>query len=128
MTTSNLLIPYLGQNVAQPEIPVNEALDIIDASICGQLIVPMVADTTYLLDVLNLSYPQEWQYGILILNVLNTIQTELHLPDGYKMKYVIENNTGQNIVFKTVSGTGITIATGTTKIVYSNGIDIKGIV
>lgn len=129
--TNFLVAPHLDQNIAQPEVPLNETMDIFDAAICGQLIVPMTIDTTYVLKNTNtddsLNYPYEWHHAILILNVSNTAQTELHLPDTYKMKYVVENNTGQNILFKTVTGTGVTITTGTTVQVYSDGTNIVSI-
>ena len=130
--TTFLEIPYLIANLNSPEVVVNDALNIIDAAIAGQLIVPMTADTTYVLKNTNtdnsLTYPYEWQYGILILNVTNTGTTALYLPDGLKMKYIVRNNTGQTINFKTVSGTNIvSILTSTIIQVYSDGTDIWSI-
>jgi len=127
MTTQFLEIPYLGQNVAQPEIPENEAKDIIDAAIAGNLIVPMLVDTTYLLDDTSLTYPQEWQYGIMVIETANTVSTELHLPDGLAMQYVLDNRTGSDIVFKTVSGLGVTVPPSSIYKMYSDGINIKRI-
>jgi len=125
--TEFLEVPHLGQNVAQPEIPVNESMDIFDAAIAGALIVPMTIDTTYILDDTSLTYPQEWQNGILIIDVVNTTSTELHLPDGKKMKYIIDNKTGFDIVFKTVTGAGVTIPAASIYQMYSDGIDIRRI-
>lgn len=132
MTTSFLEIPYLAQNVLSPETPENEAKDILDAAIAGQLVVPMVIDTTYVLKLTNTdstsSYPHEWQYGILIVNTTNTVQTALHVPDGYKKQYIVYNNTGQNLVFKTVSeGTGITIPNGSVYNTFSDGTNVRRI-
>jgi len=125
--TDNLDVPHLGQNVAQPEVPVNESMDIFDAAIAGVYNVPMTPDTTYLLDDTSLTYPQEWHNGILIIDAVNTISTQLHLPDGRKMRYVLDNRTGFDIVFKTVTGTGVTVPSSGIYSMYSDGINIARI-
>lgn len=130
--TQFLQIPHLIASLASPEVIVNDALNILDASISGQLVVPMTADTTYVLKNTNtddsLEYPHEWHFNMLILNVTNTITTELHLLDGFKTTYFVQNNTGQTINFKTVSGTNtVSILTGTLIQVFSDGVDIWSI-
>ena len=48
------------------------------------------------------------------------------IPDGTEMNYILKNSTagGQDITFKTASGSGVTWSTTTTKIVYSNGTNV----
>jgi hypothetical protein len=48
------------------------------------------------------------------------------IPDSTEMNYILKNSTtgGQDITFKTASGTGVTWSTTTTKIVYSNGTNV----
>jgi len=127
--TANLRIDYLEQNVAQPEVPENEAKDVIDASICGQLTKTLTVDTDYVLKITNTdgttTFPHEWQHGILIINGSNTVGVNLILLDGYKMRYVVENNTGQDLTFKTATGTvNVIIPDASIYEVYSNGTDI----
>lgn len=132
MATAFLEIPYLGQNVAQPEVPENEAKDIIDAAICGQLTIDVNADTAYTLDDTSLTYPQEWQYGILIITNTGTANTgtvNVIVPDGLKMKYVLVNDTGSTfaIQLKTTTGTGITVPDGSIYQMYSDGTNVRRI-
>ena len=132
MPTNFLKIPYLGQNIAQPEIPENEFKDIVDASICGQLILDINADTAYTLDDTSLTYPQEWQYGILIITNTGTTNTgivDIIVPDGLKMKYVLDNKTGSTfaIQLKTTTGTGISVPDGSIYQMYSDGTNIRRI-
>lgn len=130
MTTSNLKIPYLEQNVAQPEIPENEAKDIIDAAICGILEITMTVDTDYTLDDTSINLPQEWQYGILKVNsISHTIATNVIVPDNKIMKYIFINDSGssQNITIKTTSGTGISVPDAGIYQVFSDGTNIRRI-
>ncbi len=132
MTTETLLVPYLDQNVKQPEIPVNEALDIFDAAISGQLTLDISEDIEYTLDDTSLTYPQEWQYGILIVTnvgVTNTSTVDILVPDGKKMKYTLVNDTGSTfaIQLKTESGTGISVPDGAIYQMFSDGINVRRI-
>lgn len=128
--TNNLLVPHLGQNVAQPETPVNEAMDIFDASVAGQLTVDVNADTNYTLDVNSITYPQEWQYGTLIITntgITNTAQVDLILPDTYKMKYTLDNRTGSTFSIRLITTTGpigVSVPDGSIYSMYSDGIDV----
>ncbi len=130
MPTQNLNVPYLEQNVAQPEIPENEAKDIIDAAICGILSIIMTIDTDYNLDDTGIVLPQEWQYGILVVNpISHTIVTNINIPDGKVMKYIIANDSGSglDVNIKTVSGTGVSVPDGSVYQVFSDGISIRRI-
>jgi len=127
--TTNLEMPYLEQNVAQPEVPENEVKDIVDAAICGIYTIPML-DGNFTLDDLSLtdtaSYPRKWQYGILVISNPHTAETTLTLEDDKKMIYIIDNTTGWNIIFKTASEpTGVDIPDGVVYQVYSDGSNIK---
>ena len=130
MPTTHLLIPYLAQSVANPEIPENEDRDITDAAICGQLSISMTVDTDYTLDDTSLTYPQEWQYAILIVGaVAHTGATNVNVPDGKKMKYVFVNDSGsgQAITIKTESGSGVSVPDGSIYQVFSDGTNVRRI-
>lgn len=121
--------PLLDQNVAQPETPHNEAINVIDATIAKQLNIAMTIDTDYTLDNIGVSYPQEWQNGVLIIDsVLHTDATsQLILPDGLVMRYLIKNNSGSGfgVTFITATGAGLLIPDDDTYYdVYADGTDI----
>ena len=127
--TTHLIVPHLGQNVAEPEIPVNEMMNIFDAAICGQLSMTAAGmiDDDYTLDDTSLSYPQEWQYGILLADYTCSAGRSIFVPDGKKMKYVLDNTSSQTITLITESGNGIAVPNGSIYHLYSDGIDIKRI-
>lgn len=121
--------PLLDQNVAQPEIPHNEAIAVVDATIARTLTIAMTIDTDYTLDNLDTTYPQEWQYGVLNIDtVVHTVATtNVIVPDGLVMRYLIKNNNGEGfgVTFKTTTGTGLLIPDDNTYYdVYCDGVDI----
>ena len=129
MPTSNTGAPYLGQNVAEPEIPHNEALDVLDAAIAGQLYIDMIVNTDYSLDNTSLTYPQEWQHGILIVNpVAHTQVTNIIAPAGSTMKYVVNNSSGGGFdVVIQQGGVGVSVPDGAIYQVYCDGVDVRRI-
>jgi len=130
--TTNLLVPHLDQNVAQPEIPVNESMDVFDSAISGQLTLDISGDIGYTLDDTSLTYPQEWQNGILIITntgTANTASVDVLVPDGKKMKYTLVNDTGSafDIQLKTTSGIGISVPDGSIYQMFSDGTNVRRI-
>ncbi len=101
MPTDYLEVNFLAQGVAFPEVPENEAKQVFDAAIAGQLIVPMV-DADYTLKDTNtngsLTYPYEWHHGILLTSTANTATRTLTIPAGKKNKYIIHNTSGFDII------------------------------
>lgn len=126
MATANLGITYLIANLATPEIIINEQMDIIDAAICGQLSLSAagMTDANYTLDDLSTTYPQEWQYGILLVNVACTAPRDLIIPTGKKMRYVIHNTSGQLITVKYATGNNVQVDNNGVWQVYANGTDV----
>jgi len=130
MPTTHLLIPYLGQNVAQPEVPENEDRDIVDAATCGQLDISMTTNTDFVLDDTALTYPQQWQYKILIISAV--AHTGIHsviVPDGKKMLYILVNDSGSgfDVQLKTTTGIGIQVPDGSAYQLYSDGTNVRRI-
>jgi hypothetical protein len=67
----------------------------------------------------------------MVLRVTGSLSTTRNVscPDGIEKLYVVENATtgGQSIVFKTVSGTGVTITNGSTVMVFVDGTNVRSI-
>lgn len=130
--TANLDVPHLGQNVAQPEIPVNESMDIFDAAIAGQLNINIDSDASFTLDDTSLTYPQDWQYGILTIHNLgpsNTGVVDVIIPDGKNNQYVLANDTGSgfDVQLKTASGTGVLVPDGSIYKMFCDGVNVRRI-
>ena len=129
MTTEFLEIPYLDQNIAQPEIPENEAKDIIDASISGIAYIDMVIDTTYELKETNqddtITYPHEWQYAIIVLNsIAHTTSVNLVIPELKVTKYIIHNKTPVTITVTQYGTNEVSVPANTIYTVYCDGTDV----
>jgi hypothetical protein len=64
----------------------------------------------------------------MVLRITGTLSTTRNVlcPDSIEKLYVVENATtgGQSIVFKTVSGTGVTITNGQKAVVYVDGTNV----
>lgn len=124
--TTNLSIPLLDQNVAEPEIPENTAKDIIDKILSGRYTWDFASDAD-----ITITHTQDptaatpWQNGIFNFtsSVALTGTRNVILPDNQRT-YIIENNTGYAIQFKTSAGTGITIADGQNFFGFCDGTDI----
>jgi len=130
--TESLEAPLLDQNVAQPEVPHNEALVIVDSAVAGQLTIDINDNVNYTLDDTSLTYPQEWQYGTLIITntgIANTGVVSVIVPDSKIMRYVLVNDSssGLGVQLITATGTGITVPDGSIYQMLSDGIDIRRI-
>lgn len=124
--------PLLDQNVAQPEIPHNEAINVIDAAIAKTLELDVNADTDYTLENIAVTYPQEWQNGILLITntgTANTAEVSVLIPDGLVMKYVLINDTGSgfDVRLETVTGSGIPVPDGSIYSLYCDGTNVRRI-
>lgn len=131
--TNPLEIPYLEQNVAQPEIPENEAKDILSSASFGILYIDMVIDTAYLIKETNqdlsATYPFEWQHAILVLNsVAHTITTDLVFPELKIGKYVVHNKTSAIITATQYGVNEVDIPINTIYNIYCDGTDVWRVV
>lgn len=79
------------------------------------------ANTTYTLTA-NLGLPDEARNAVLNLIGSNSAPQNLIAPSVEKT-YIIKNTTGATVTIKTSGGSGVAIATGTTRIVWCDGTD-----
>lgn len=93
---------------------------LIEAAITGVQPITMI-DANYTLTAFN-GLPDEARNAVLVLGGTNTATRNLIAPSVEKT-YIVRNNTGASVVIKTASGAGVTIANGTTRIVYCDGTD-----
>lgn len=124
--SDNLRIPHLDQNVAQPEIPENTAKDIIDQILSGRFTTDFITDADITITHSDsTTSASDWQNAILNFtsSVALTGTRNVILPDNQRV-YIIENNTGYSIQFKTLNGTGVTLVDGNNVFCYSDGVDI----
>jgi len=96
MATANLGIPYLAQNVAQPEVPENEAKDILDGIAAGILEIDISDDTPYTILNTALNYPYEIHNRVIKavqLGGFNSGTVSILLPNATKGVYAVHNAT-----------------------------------
>ena len=111
--TTNLEIPHLDQNVAQPEIPENEAKDIIDAALGGILTKNLGDGVNYTLDDTALAYPQDVHYGTIKITGGGALGNIIYVPTTIKQHYIVHNTTtgvvtlSQNAVTQNVPASSI---------------------
>lgn len=123
-TTANLSVTKIDVNVFQKEVIANEAFDVFDAAL--SLLPVTMTDANYTL--LTSTTPQEWQFGIIELTGTLTATRNVIATTNMK-EYTVRNATtgGHDIVFKTASGSGVTIANGVTAKVFCDGTDIRAV-
>jgi len=126
--TNNIRIPYLDQNVAQPEVPENTAKNIIDQMFSNIYTVNATSDSD--IDITQTddpTAPTDWQSFMIKITDTGSLFTgerNVSLPN-YQRSYIFMNSTLQNLTFKTSSGTGFKIAAGTTAYAYSDGVNMS---
>jgi len=125
--TQNMRIPYLDQNVAQPEVPENTAKDIIDSMLTNVSVTNAVADVDITIphndDATNATSWQSLMFNITDTNVLLTAPRNVNFPT-YPRTYIFMNNTLQSLTFKTNSGAGFLLGAGSNAYAYSDGTSI----
>ena len=126
--TNNLRIPYLDQNVAQPEVPENTAKNIIDQMFSNIYTVNATADIDInITQTDDPTAPTNWQSFMIKItdtSAFFTVERNVSLPN-YPRSYIFMNSTLQSLTFKTSSGTGFKIAAGTTAYGYSDGTNMS---
>lgn len=124
-TTTNLEAEHWTAQQNQPEVTVNESLDVFDAAVTGTLTHNMTSDANYTL-VATGGKPQEWMYNRIIITdtgVLLTTNRNIIVPTNAK-DYVFNNQTLQNLLIKTSGGTGQLVGTGVTVRVRCDGTNV----
>lgn len=124
-TTANLELLYMEVGQADKEATLNEAFDILDSVLGGQLIHNMSSDASYTLDTATYEH-QNLCIKITDTGNYITQNRNIILPTN-KRVYVAWNSTdsGYSLVFKTQAGTGITVADGEKKLIYCDGTNIE---
>jgi len=125
-TTANLNVTNLTVNQNNPDVVENEAKAIFDAAIAGALVHNMASDADNTLDTATGAAPFEWQNAVINVTdsgVLLTVTRNIITPD-YNKVYIFKNDTAQSLVLKTSAGTGITVATLKTAVLYCDGTNV----
>lgn len=120
-TTPNLAITHIESNQSQKEVTANEAFDILDEAIAGELVHNMASDANYTLDT---SEPNK-EHENLVLHITDTgvvltTTRDIIVPEAAHL-YVAWNDTAQTLNFKTASGTSFAVAAGSVRLFYVDG-------
>lgn len=94
--------------------------DLIEAAITNSVDITF-ANATYTLSANN-GLPDEARNAVLNLIGANSGAQNLIAP-AVEKTYIVKNATGAAVTIKTSGGTGVAIATGTTRIVWCDGTD-----
>jgi len=126
-TTTNLELIELESSLAEPEIILNDSLELVDRTLAGILTHNMTSDADYTLSTAtNL---REWLYAVTKITDTSTNLTttrNIIVPTNTKI-YIFVNATAQSLVLKTSAGTGITVATNKTQYLYCDGTNVEAI-
>ena len=124
-TTTNLELVHMEALQDDKDVVVNAALDGMDGSIAGMLTHNMTSDADY---TINKTTDEHLNLVLQITDSGANLSANRNIivPDLGHM-YVAWNNTGGgfSLVFKTASGTGITVADGEKKLVYSDATNVQ---
>lgn len=119
-----LVLPVTGELVGTWGDVANQGLtELVDAAVAGTAAVAM-SDANYTLTVAD-GLTDESRKMFVVLTGALTAQRNVVCPSVSKL-YFVANNTsgGQNIVFKTNAGTGITVPNGEAMVLYCNGTNV----
>lgn len=126
--SDNLRIPFLDQNVAQPEIPENTAKSVIDSIFSNTYKLETVDDldiTITQTDTSTQATPwQSFVIEILDTNVFLTTGITVFLPDNQR-PYILKNSTLKTITFTTLNGTGFSLSSSSNAYAYSDGVNLE---
>ncbi|WP_333710379.1 hypothetical protein [Malikia spinosa] len=120
MTTysSNLLIPYLDDNMDNPHLPVNEALRVLDKAIGSKVALAVTGGTTIITD-------EESRGAYLELTGVLTSNLILQVPARAKQWLVQNKTTGSyTVTVKTATGAGMVVTNDSQlHMVYCDALD-----
>lgn len=113
----------LSSSQAQKEITANEMMQII-AGLAANKIAITIPDSNF-----TLTLAEATQYASIEISGTLTADRNIIVPVGVVRLYDVANRTsgGHNIVVKTPSGTGITIASGGEQIVRNDGTNVVSV-
>jgi hypothetical protein len=117
-----LVLPVEGELDGTWGDAVNNGItSLVDSAIAGSANISM-SDANYTLTVVDEAPDQARQMFINLTGTLSTTRNVI-CPAVSKL-YIVHNATTQSIVFKTPSGSGITVLTTARAILYCNGTDV----
>jgi hypothetical protein len=121
--TTNLGLTPISSGQAQKEVTANENTEILASAMTGQLSVAM-ADANQ-----TLAISDAQQNATFICTGALTADRNLIVPVAVLRQYDVANNTtgGHNVVVKTPSGTGVTIANGVEQIIRCDGTNVVAV-
>jgi hypothetical protein len=126
MTTANLNLTEFVDGQDNPDVPINEGLNVFDAKVCEVLVIDFASDADLNITATG-TKPQQWQYAGFEMTDTGTSLTtgrNVVLPNTEKAFYSFHNNTAQSLTLKTSGGTGITVATTKRALLYSDGTNV----
>jgi hypothetical protein len=117
-----LVLPVEGELDGTWGDAVNNGItSLVDSAIAGSANIAM-SDANYTLTVVDEAPDQARQMFINLTGTLSTTRNVI-CPAVSKL-YIVHNATTQSIVFKTPSGSGITVLTATRAALYCNGTNV----
>ena len=125
VTTPNLGITHIETQQSQKEVTANEAFDVLDEGLAGELIHDFASDANYTLDV---SEPDKEDENLVLhmtdTSVNLTTTRDVILPDVRQL-HVAWNDTAETLNFKTSGGTGPAVGAGDISIIYCDATNVE---
>jgi len=121
--TTNLDVNHVGESQNQKEVTANEAFDIFDGAIAGQLTVDLAGESG------DVTPDADSMIRTMVLKLSGALAGSVNLvvPDNNKVYMVVNNSTGYNTTVKTASGTGISFSPADARFVYCDGTNVISI-
>ncbi len=108
----------------------NAAIEAVGARAFGQLTHDYTSDADYTLS--TSTDPGEWQYGVIRLTdtgpVLTTGRALIWPAVNHRAPFLVINATAQTITVKRSGGTGVAVASGSTRLLRDNGTDVEDVI
>lgn len=128
MTTAALQLPELATNQAQPDVIVNDALEMLDAAVAGQIDIAVAANAN--INIGTTGVPAQWQYAVISVSdyspTVLTANRDVVWPNVTRRgPFTFVNHTARILTVKRVGQTGVTVASGATAQLRDNGTDIE---
>ena len=131
MATTNLEIPELASNQAQPDVTHNEALEWLDWAVSGQGTFESAADQDYDLELLEPSGRKPYIYMWLVLQDTGGYLTQprkILFPDGTDRRMILDNRSAFTLDAQCKAGGNVvSISPGTKVEVLSDGTNVTEI-
>lgn len=117
-TTANLNITHIEANQSQKEVTANEAFDVLDEAVAGDLVHDMASDANYTLDTTQPAAEHEnLMLHITDTGVLLTTTRDIILPSNPQL-HIAFNDTAQTLNFKTSGGVAFGVSAGGVRLFY----------